>query len=136
MKPFITWLALALIAFGSMSGIYHYHLVQNPRKVLVALDTSYPMREVWYQVPAIFETFNQYRYTQFSLITDKNIAHTWSSSLEAVKVTPYAPRDLSQLAGTALYPELKHADKRFLLTNAPEGETKNLEGWEVIRLTP
>jgi hypothetical protein len=105
--------------------------------ILVAVDTSYPMREVWHQVPEILESINRRRYARFSLITDKSRVHTWSSQLQAINVTtPYAPRNLSGISGNATFNELQEADLRILVTNAHPSEIKDTDNWEIVRPKP
>lgn len=134
MKAFITWLVCACIVFGGMSGGYHVYLGKNPRKILIGVDTAYPMNKDWHKVADILKSFDNKPYTQFALITEKNRIHTWDSRLNSGKLTPYAPRDLSKLKDTDFYPEIKQAGRAVFITNAPESETKKLDKWEIINL--
>ena len=72
MKQLLIWGAVFLGLYGGMSGAYHLYLTHHPRRVLVALDTSFPMHTVWSQVPATLAALQTQRYTLFSLITDKS----------------------------------------------------------------
>lgn len=136
MKPFGIWLLIALALFGALAGGYHVYLTRNPRRTLVALDASYPMKPVWGQVNRILDGLDDRRYTRFGLVTGKNRIHGWASELKAGRATPYAPRDLSKLADPAGYPEMEESARRILVTNAPPEETRALSGWEIIRLKP
>lgn len=136
MKPFAIWLAMSLLVFGSFSGGYHLYLTRNPRKIAVAVDTSFPMRTVWSQVRNRLEELTSARYTQFALLTEKGRVHSWSDTVEIGKLSPYAPRDFSGLADAATVPEVAEADERILLTNAPPDQTGPLrgDGWRVVEL--
>jgi len=134
MKVFFIWLALACFVFGGISAGYHVYLNKNPRKILIAVDTAYPMKKVWNKIPDLLKSFSDKPYTQYALITEKNRIHRWASKLETGKLTPYAPRDLSKLIDENFYPEIKEADRAVFLTNAPESETQKLGKWEIVRV--
>ena len=136
MKPFAVWLALTLLVFGSFSGGYHVYLTKNPRKIAVAVDTSYPMRAAWGQVGKRLADLTAARYTQFALLTEKGRIHSWSDRLEIGKLSAYAPRDLSGLGDASTFPEVAEADERVLLTNAPPDQTDPLKrnGWRILEL--
>ena len=136
MKPFGIWLLITLTLFGALAGGYHLYLTRHPRQVLVALDSSYPMKPVWGRVAGILDALDDRRYTRFSLVTEKNRIHGWESELKPGRAVPYAPRNLSKLADPAGYPEMEETARRILITNTPPEETARLEGWEIIRLEP
>ena len=138
MKPFAVWLALTLLVFVAFSGGYHVYLTKNPRKIAVAVDTSYPMRAAWGQVGKRLADLTAARYTQFALLTEKGRIHSWSDRLETGELSPYAPRDLSGLGDASAFPEIADADKRVLLTNAPPDRTDPLKrnGWDIVDVTP
>ena len=136
MKPFSIWLAVTLLVFGSFGAAYHSYLTDNPRKVLVALDTSFPMQSVWHRVPRVLETFDHRRYTEFALVTDKNRIHGWSPKLVLGTVGLYAPRDFSKLTDNASYPEIDEASEKWLVTNSEPSQTVSLSGWQITRPTP
>ncbi len=134
MKPFIIWLVIAIILFGGLSGFTHYRMMINPQKILVALDTSYSMKDVWHKIPTILKELEKRPYTVFCLVSEKRIIHGWSDDLNPGKINPYAPRDFSKLTGKNHYPEIEKADKKILITTALPGETRNFKGWEIIRI--
>ncbi len=136
MKPFAVWLALALLVFGGLSGGYHAYLTKHPRRIAVAVDTSYPMRAAWGQVGKRLANLTSARYTQFALLTEKGRVHSWSDRLEIGKLSPYAPRDFSGLTDAPNIPEIGEADERVLLTNAPPDQTDPLKrnGWRILEL--
>ena len=136
MKPFITWLIIAGVVFGGMSGAYHLYLSSNPRLVLVAVDSSFSMKSAWPRVDDKLEGLTGQRYTNFSLVTEKNKIHGWSESLSLGKVVPYAPRDFAKLADSSAYSELDEADEKYLITNSEGAKESSLTGWTVIQLAP
>jgi hypothetical protein len=133
MKAFLLWLAIAVSVFAGSGAGYHLYLTQHPRKVLIAIDSSFDMNPVWRQVQAVLEKTQQQRYTRFCVVTEKNKVHGWMMPPTDIgKITPYAPRDFSKLVGKEKYPEIGQAQKRYLITNA--AQTQEFDGWEIVRL--
>jgi hypothetical protein len=75
MKPFLIWLVIAILVFGGIGGGYHASLTQNPRKVLVAVDSSFQMKSAWSRVPDLLNSLDNQRYTTYSLVTEKKSIH-------------------------------------------------------------
>lgn len=137
MKPFIIWLVIAMAVFGGIGGGYHAALTGNPRKVLVAVDSSFQMKAAWTRVPAMLDSLDNDRYTVYSLVTEKNVVHSWQATLNLETMTPYAPLELSKLTGPAQYPEITQADRKYFLTT-DQSLTSNPEfsSWTILQLTP
>ena len=137
MKQFLVWCAAFFGLYGVLSSAYHLHLARHPRKVLVAVDTSFPMQAVWSQVPDTLATIQEQRYTLFGLITDKARIHPWQSKLELGHLQPYAPRALAQMIDPYRYPEMAAADQIYVVTNAVHSaalvEDKR---WHIVQLQP
>jgi len=135
MKPFAIWLGLTLLVFGGFSAGYHVHLTRNPRRIAVAVDTSFPMRDAWGGVRDRLGEITAARYARFALLTEKGRVHSWSDTLDIGKLSPYAPRDFSSFADAAPMPEIAEADERVLVTNAPPDLTDPLrgKGWRIVR---
>ena len=137
MKQLLIWCAVFLGLYGGMSGVYHLHLTRHPRRVLVALDTSFPMQAVWSQVPDTLAALQAQRYTLFSLITDKARIHPWQSRLELGQLQPYAPRALAQMLDQHRYPEMAVADRIYVITNATNGTALAADKhWHIVQLQP
>jgi hypothetical protein len=136
MKPFIIWIVITLLVFGTSSAAYHLYLEKSPRKILVAVDSSFSMKEVWNQVPQTLRTLEGQRYVTYSLVTEKNKIHSWSPELKLGTIVPYAPRDFSKLIGNAKYPEVEEAQQKYLITDPDGAQSNNFRGWTVISLTP
>lgn len=135
LKPFAIWLALTLAVFGIFGTVYHLYRAANPTKVLVIVDSSFPMEAVWDRVPEELDQIGAGRYAEFSLVTEKERIHSWSSTLkprELRTVDPYAPRNWDGLD----YPEIEEAEEIYLLTNAGRSETEQFLGWKIVQVTP
>jgi len=125
MKPFSIWLAITLFAFGVFGGSYHFYLTENPRRVLVVVDSSFHMKSAWQQVSGVLKNLSSLRYAEFSLITEKNSVHGWSPRLNW---------SFSKLKGKGNYPAIEEAGEIFFLTNADASMTEGFSGWHIIRL--
>jgi len=137
MKQFLLWSVVFLGLYGVLSSAYHLHLTRHPRRVLVAVDTSFPMQAVWSQVPDTLTALEAQRYTLFSLITDKARIHPWQSRLELGHLQPYAPRALAQMLDPHRYPEIAAADRIYVVTNAinSAGLVQD-KRWHMVQLQP
>jgi hypothetical protein len=137
MKQFLLWCVVFLGLYGVLSSAYHLHLTRHPRRVLVAVDTSFPMQAVWSQVPDTLTALETQRYTLFSLITDKARIHPWQSRLELGHLQPYAPRALAQMLDPHRYPEIAAADRIYVVTNAinSTGLVQD-KRWHMVQLQP
>lgn len=135
MKPFLLWLALAVLGFGGLAGGYHGYLQDNPRRVAVVVDTSYDMAAVWPRVELKLAEIGATRYSAFSLVTDKRLIHGWQPRLRLSLAEPYGPRDFGKLRELAVAPEIADAETVYFLTNAPVSETAVFSGWQVVSLT-
>ena len=137
MKPFLLWLSITLSIFGACSAAYHLYLTQNPRKILVAVDSSFQMNAVWQRVPVTLTSIQQQRYAQFALVTEKARIHSWSPSLQLGTLVPYAPRDFSKLERDTEYPEMAEAFQKYLITTMIDAaQMARLRDWRVIQLMP
>ncbi len=137
MQAFLLWCVLAIGLYSGLGAAYHAYLTSHPRKILIALDTSYPMRPVWEQVHAMVQALPQPRYSECSVITDKGRLHGWQPVPQLGNVQPYAPRDLTKLLDTQQYPEITAADTVYVVTNAPDtAGLRQASGRDVIVLVP
>ncbi len=133
MKAFAVWLAANLLAFGLLGGSYHLSLTDEPRKVLVVVDSSFAMKSVWHRVPKLLEEIGERRYARFALITEKGRVHDWEARPRLGRLQAYAPRNFEKLAEGAAFPEIGEASEIYFLTNAPEAELESLGAWTVLR---
>jgi hypothetical protein len=137
MKQFLLWCAMFCGLYGVLSSAYHLHLTRHPRRVLVAVDTSFPMQAVWSQVPDTLAAIQAQRYTLFGLITDKARVHPWQPKLELGHLQPYAPRTLAQMLDLHRYPEMAVADQIYVLTNAINSAALVADKrWHIVQLQP
>ncbi len=136
MKIFIIWLTATLLLFGSISFGLHSFLEKNPRKVLIAVDTSFSMGSFELQIRETYEKIvkNRTRYAEFALITEKNKIHGWLTTLKPQKMTFYAPKDFLKLTGSNKVNEIDEATEKYLITDANNDQTKRLNNWNIIIL--
>jgi len=134
MKTFAIWFAATLTLFGFLSGAYHAYLSENPRRVLVVIDSSFPMRAVWRKAEAELRSLNGRRYTEYALISEKARIHSWSEALRLGTLSPFAPRNFANLRNSARYPEMNSAMEVHFITNAAETQTSEFSEWIVHRL--
>ncbi len=133
MKQFVLWLVLVIVIFGAVYGTYHVYLTRHPRKIIVAIDSSYAMQPVWPKISDVLNELNQKPYAQFCLITDKTKIHSWQSKLTIDRIMPYAPRNLANV-NSEKYPEMNEATQKYLLTNATKNELTSFSHWQIISL--
>ncbi|WP_295448993.1 hypothetical protein [uncultured Thiodictyon sp.] len=136
MSAFSKWLVLACGLFGLTAGAYHAYLLASPKKVLVVVDSSYPMGRVWDRVPPVLQSLSGRRYSVFALATDKGLIHGWQPTLDLGPASPYAPRQLTDLWQRLPVDERREAQEVDLITNATPGELPSGGGWTVLRLAP
>ena len=130
MKAFLSWLIAAVVGYGALGGGYHYYLSSNPKKIAVVVDSSFTMKDVWGDVPGLLDMLDDEKYATFVLMTEKRLIHDWDKSLNWIKLSPYAPRDLSKLKNFA---ELKEAAEVYLVTNAKPQELRDFADLKIIR---
>jgi len=132
MKLFATWALTFIVAFGTLSGAYHLYLNNNPRKILVVVDSSFAMQSVWNRIPQMLEHIDRRRYSVYGLITEKGRIHGWTDQLNLGKVSPYAPRSFSGLSEVK-YPEIAEASELYLVTNAEAAQLHDFQEWRVLQ---
>lgn len=133
MKTMAVWLLITLGAFAALAGGYHVALEQSPRKVLVVVDSSFPMSARWSRVAGLLDRLDDQPYTRFGLITEKSRVRDWATSLRLGQLQPYAPRDLEKLRSGAAFPEIAAADEVVFITNAPDSALSEFSGWTILR---
>jgi hypothetical protein len=133
LKPFLQWLAIAVASFGALGGGTHAYLSAHPERIVVVLDTSFPMQASWAEASAAIQALRERPYTEFSLYTEKGIVHGWQPTLALRSIMPYAPRDWSKLDIVRGSREVGEATEVILITN-DKAYAGAPSGWEVRRL--
>jgi hypothetical protein len=135
MKRFLAWFLLTVALFAGVGVPYHLSLAAHPRKIAVAVDTSYDMQAARQQVQRDLALLAGTRYAQFSLITDKVRVHGWQETLDPGRnLSFYGPADLSALADQSRYPELAEADMVVVITDARDTSAlRGLRGLRIVR---
>ena len=126
--PFLLGLA---IVFGLIAAAIV--LTRPSERVFVVVDSSFPMRDVWGQVPAALDAIEGEGYAEYALATEKDLIHTWQPALRLRTTTPYAPCDFADIE---TYAEAAEADALVLITAAASCPTDGLAGWDVRTLAP
>lgn len=133
MKAMVTWLLITLGAFAALAGGYHVSLEQQPRRVLVVVDSSFPMAATWSRVAGMLDRLDDRPYAEFGLITEKSRVRDWAGKLRLGSLRPYAPRNLDKLRSADGFPEIAAADEVVFITNAPDPELSEFTGWTILR---
>ena len=135
MKRSLAWLLLTAALFMGIAIPYHLFLKAHPRRIAVAVDTSFDMQSAQAGVRRALEKLGGERYAEFALLTDKVKVHGWQETLEAPKdLTFYGPRDLAAFGDAAKYPELAQSDSVVVVTSARD--TSGLPRLHGLRVMP
>ncbi len=131
MKPLAFWvigLAVALVVF-----VVVVNMVRETDRVLVVVDSSFPMTEVWDRVSGELDEIDDQRFSEFALATEKTLVHTWSQELRLGPVTPFAPCGFDEVMA---YGEIADADDLILITTSASCPTEAFSDWSIIFLDP
>lgn len=129
-KLFSIWLVIAVLGWGGAAGAEHWRLTQEPHRLAVVLDSSYPMAIDWDRALELVRQLDHARYTVFAAFTEKGLVHSWSNELNFSRVTPYAPRDRERLGKLVQAPELAKAEQILYVTSDPAPVVP--AGWEIV----
>ncbi len=129
MKPLVFWVVGLLVVLGAFAVIVN--LIRETDRVLVVVDSSFPMTEVWDRVPGELDEIGDQRFSEFALATEKTLVHSWSQELRLGPVTPFAPCDFSEIT---TYSEVTEADDLILITTATSCSTEAFSDWTIILL--
>ena len=131
MRPLVLFLLGLVLVFGLIAAAI---VVTRPsERVFVVLDSSFPMRDVWTQVPDVLDEIEAEGYAEFALATEKDLVHSWQPAFRLRSQTLYAPCDFSDIAS---YAEAGEADALVLVTTGASCPTDGLADWEVRTLEP
>ena len=133
MRRFLLWLLITAALAAGIAVPTHFFLKGHPRRIAVAVDTSYDMQSEKQAVLRELVSLGATRYARFSLLTDKVKVHGWKETLDAgAGLSFYGPRDLASLADAKRYPELADADAVVVITDARD--TTALRGLHGLRI--
>lgn len=127
------WLLLAAIGFGVLAGGYHLYLERHPHRLLVIVDASEPMRDVWSRLAPRLRSLSARRYTEFALATQRDMVHHWSTHLNLGGLQPGGARDFGRLAASRNHLLLDEDPEVVLISNAPDQALASLPAWRRIR---
>ena len=131
MKPLAIFLAALLLAFGGLAAVIT--LSRDTERIFVVVDSSFPMREVWRQVPGALDTLDDAGYSEFALATEKDLIHSWQERLRFRESRAYAPCDFADIKA---YAEASEADELVLITTPGSCPTDIFGEWTIISLRP
>lgn len=131
MKPLAIFLVALVLAFGALAVVIS--VTRDTSRVFVVVDSSFPMREVWRQVPEALDAIDDQGYAEYALATEKDLIHSWQAQLRFRETSAYAPCDLTQIAD---YREVAEADETVFITTPGSCPTDAFGGWTVISLEP
>ena len=131
MRVLAVFLLGVALVFGLLASAIV--LTRPSERVFVVVDGSFPMREVWDQVPATLDAIEREGYVEVALATEKDLIHSWRPEFRLRSLTPYAPCDFSEIDA---YAEASEADVRVIITTGASCPTDTVSGWEVRTLEP
>lgn len=131
MRPLLIFIAGLLLVFGALAVFISAS--RSTERVFVVVDSSFPMRAAWRQVPAELDAIDDQSYSEFALATEKGLIHSWQERLRFRETSTFAPCDFSRLED---YAEAGDADVRILITTSASCPTDALADWSVITLDP
>ena len=132
MKSFVIWLGIALATFGTGAGAYHSYLENDPRLVLVIVDSAFEMRKALDSAKSKALQLATHPYSKVALYTERARVHGWADSVSPARISAYGPRNFERLTTGALGPEFAEADIVHFVTNAPAAQLANLPShWQV-----
>lgn len=131
MKPLAFWVIGLAVALGIFVVVVN--VVRETGRVLVVVDSSFPMAEVWNRVPAELDEIDDQRYSEFALATEKSLVHSWSQELRLGAVTAFAPCDFDEIT---TYTEVADADELILITTSTSCSTEAFSDWTIILIDP
>lgn len=133
MKALVIYLIGVAIAFGALAFLISQPETTASGRAFVVVDSSFPMQDVWSQVPTTLEALEEEGFEAFALATEKGEVHSWQEALRLGSTRPFAPCDFAELDG---YSQAEEADERILVTTAASCPTDALSGWRVLLLAP
>lgn len=120
MKRFFIWFIFFFIFMVIISISTHFYMSSNLKKIVIAVDSSYNMINIWDKTVKEVERYCNNLYTKYSLITDKFLIHSWQDKVLQEKlnnIRPYGPRELDVFYDTGRYKEVEEANIVYIFTN-------------------
>lgn len=132
MKAFIIWLAVAAALWTGASFGTHAYLDDNPRHVVVVVDSSYPMTREINEARLVAESLDSGRYTVFAAYSDKGRIHDFAASIQLPRLSTYGQTDPEKLKAIAARPDVAGATEVLFVTNNAAQEIP--AGWTVVQV--
>ena len=116
---------------GAHVALGGYEEAAAPKRIGVAIDASFKMRNVWSAVPKILEGIAiKHRGAEFMVVTHPGKSGAWNHRPKLGGVRPFAPRRLDELIAMPVWDE---AEAVYLVTNAPTDNLEVPSEWKIVR---
>lgn len=126
MKKFIIWLIITLVVFAGLFGVLHFTFSNNPKRIIVAVDTSIGMKKVDYRVKSTIKKLLGRRYSVYTLITDKSKLAEWKTKPVVPRdLKYYGPQDLTRFEGMKNVVDFNGANQVYFITNKADQALKD-----------
>lgn len=132
MKPFLIWLGVAVTLWAGASFGTHAYLDNNPRRVVVVVDSSYPMTREINEARLVAESLDSGRYTVFAAYSDKGRIHDFANQIQLPRISAYGQADPDKLKAIAARPDVADATEVLFVTNNAAQEIP--AGWTVVKV--
>jgi hypothetical protein len=132
MKPLAIWVVAVAVVLGGYAVVSS--MLRETSRVVVVVDSSFPMTTVWSQVPGELDEIDGRDHAEFALATEKRAVHSWRPELTLTGIEPFAPCTFETIES---HPEVAEADELILITTPGSCDTGMLtEDWRVVELSP
>ena len=131
MKPLAFFVAGVVLVFGVFAIVLS--IARSTERVFVVVDSSFPMAEVWDEIPEVLDDIDGASHSEFALATEKALIHTWQDELDLGSTTPFAPCTFATIES---HQEVSEASELILITTGTSCPTDEYTDWRVILLKP
>ncbi len=136
MKQFVIWLIIFLAIYSGISIYYHQDLMNNPKKLVIAVDESFKMNNLMPRLREQLNSLKERKYTIFSVVTSQRKIHDWESRPRLDNFQPFGPRDFEQMMDN-IESLSYEADEIIIFTNAKDiSLLQQLDKTDIVQLNP
>lgn len=119
MKRFIIWLVITVLVYAVLFGAAHFVFSNNPKRIVVAIDTSVGMKKSDYRIKNALKKILTKRYSLFTIITDKSKLTDWSKKPAVPRTFKYyGPQDLNHFVKMSGVVDFSAAQQVYFITNS------------------
>ena len=133
MKPFLIWLVIFVLGFGTATATQHWVKTNEPDRITIIVDASYPMSTKWDNVKDAVNKISNKNYTLYALFTEKGIVHNWKDKPVIGQTKAYGPRDFTSIAKIDNFIDKNNNTVYFITDDS--GVSNNIpSNWTVIKI--